>query len=57
MVKQGCCDMKVDACSIYLETNWNPSVWHTQAPRLLVVLLGLDFFARRDDFAPPLASC
>jgi hypothetical protein len=28
--------MKVDACSIYLETNWSPSVWHTQARRWLL---------------------
>ena len=28
--------MKVDACSIYLETSWNPSVWHTQSRRLLL---------------------
>jgi len=31
---QGAYDMKVDARSIYLETNWNPSVWHTLARRL-----------------------
>jgi hypothetical protein len=29
-------DLKVDACSIYLEANWNPSVWHTQARRWLL---------------------